>query len=100
MFPELEANYDDWHARVTHHVVNQKLYVSRAVAERAYQIALAAGPSLDAQCTLNISGLLQQLPGFESIKSTYFPANLMRQFATLPNVTTTKVFQEDEGKGS
>ncbi len=99
MFPQLEDNYDDWHARVSHHVVNQKLYVPREVAQKAYTIALAAGPSLDAQCTLNISGLLMQLQGFESIKSTYFPANLMRQFAKLPGVTTEKIFQDDEGKG-
>jgi hypothetical protein len=97
MFPELEENYDDWHARVTHHVVNQKIYVSREVAQKALQLALNAGPSLDAQCSLNVSGLLVQLQGFESIERTYFPAKLMENFSHLPGVQTTKVFQDDEG---
>ncbi len=98
MFPKLEENYDLWHARDTHHVVNQKIYVSEAVAEKALQLAMAAGPSLDAQCTLNISGLLMQLEGFSSLKSTYFPANLMKQFENLPGVQTTKVYDNDSGK--
>ena len=98
MFPELEENYDNWHARVTHHVVNQKIYVSRAVAEKAFALAKAAGPSLDAQCTLNVSGLLMQLEGFEAIRRTYFPAKLMRNFAELPGVITTKVYETDEGR--
>lgn len=98
MFPKLEENYDLWHARDTHHVVNQKIYVSEEVAEKALQLALAAGPSLDAQCTLNISGLLMQLQGFSSLKSTYFPANLMKQFAKLDGVQTTKVYDDDTGK--
>ena len=83
---------------MTHHVVNQKIYVSDEVAEKALQLALAAGPSFDAQCTLNISGLLLQLEGFESLKRTYFPAKLMKDFAKLPGVQTTKVFDNDEGK--
>ncbi|MDR6263883.1 MULTISPECIES: hypothetical protein [Rhodobacterales] len=98
MFPELEDNYDNWHARVTHHVVNQKIYVSRAVADKAFALAKSAGPSLDAQCTLNISGLLMQLEGFQAIQRTYFPAKLMRNFAELPGVTTTKVYEDDEGR--
>ena len=97
MFPKLESNYDLWHARDTHHVVNQKIYVSDAVAEKALRLALAAGPSLDAQCTLNISGLLLQLEGFSSLKRTYFPAKLMKEFAKLPSVQTTKVYDTDTG---
>ncbi len=98
MFPKLEENYDLWHARDTHHVVNQKIYVSDEIAEKALQLALAAGPSLDAQCTLNISSLLLQLQGFSSLPRTYFPAKLMEEFAKLPGVTTTKVYDNDSGK--
>lgn len=98
MFPKLEENYDLWHARDTHHVVNQKIYVSDEVAEKALQLALNAGPSLDAQCTLNISGLLLQLEGFSSLKRTYFPAKLMRDFENIPGVITTKVYDNDTGK--
>ena len=98
MFPKLENNYDLWHARDTHHVVNQKLYVSEEIAEQIYQMALAAGPSLDSQCTLNISSLLLQVEGFQSLPRTYFPAKLMREFAKLPGVQTTKVYDTDKGK--
>jgi hypothetical protein len=98
MFPNLENNYDLWHARDTHHVVNQKIYVSDAIAEQALQLAMAAGPSLDSQCTLNISSLLLQLQGFGNLPRTYFPAKLMKEFEKLPGVQTTKVYDDDTGK--
>lgn len=94
--PKVEENYDLWHARDTHHVVNQKIYVSESVAEKALRLTMAAGSSLDAQCALNISGLLMQLEGFSSLKSTYFPANLKKQFANLPGVQTTRVFKKND----
>lgn len=96
--PSLLRQYDSFHARDTHHVVSQKIYVPAAVAERAMQLAMNNGPALDAQCALTTSALLRQLPGFETVRGTYFPAKLMQSFAAIPGVTTTKYFENDTGK--
>lgn len=96
--PPLLAQYDSFHARNTHHVVSQKIYVTPEVAAQAAALAKAKGPSLDAQCSINTSSMLQQLPGFGGIDRTWFPHRLMDQFAKLPGVETTKHFEDDIGK--
>ena len=98
MTPLMLKRYDSFHARNSHHVVSQKIYVSAEVAEMAMQLAFAQGPSLDAQCTINTSKILRQLPGFEGLSQTWFPAALMRSFEELPGVETTRYYEDDEGK--
>lgn len=87
--------YVDYHARVTFHVVIQEVVVPPAVAEKALQLALANGPVSKARCSVSISTLLRQLPGFESIRQTWYPKKLMESFATLPGVKTETVFDND-----
>ena len=87
--------YVDYHARITFHVVIQEVVVSPAVAEKALQLALAHGPASKARCSISISSLLRQLPGFESVKQTWYPKKLMDSFATLPGVKTETVFDND-----
>lgn len=94
--PTVADFYARAHARKTYHVVIQRIEVSPAVAEQALRLALQAGPVASAQCTLSTTGILRQLPGFESIGSTWFPKNLMEQFGQLPGVTTTRLFEDDD----
>ena len=98
MTPGLMKQYNSFHARDTHHVVTQRIYVSPEVAAMAKQLAFNQGPSMDAQCTINTSEMLTQLPGFESLKRTWFPRKLMEQFAELPGVTETRYYESDVGK--
>ncbi|MEM6619514.1 MAG: hypothetical protein AAF631_09445 [Pseudomonadota bacterium] len=98
MTPALLAQYDSWHARNTHHVVSQRIYVTPQVAEMAMQLAFNNGPSLDAHCAQTTSGILQRLPGFEGIRSTWYPHVLMAQFETLPSVETRRHYESDVGK--
>ena len=98
MQPALMAQYDSFHARDTHHVVSQKIYVTPEVAQKALQLAFAKGPSPDGLCANNVSSLLRELQGFGGIKQTYFPAKLMREFAELQGVETTKHFENDVGQ--
>lgn len=100
MEPALMRQYDSFHARNTHHVVTQKIFVTPEVAAKAMRLALAAGPSVDAQCAKNTSFMLRQLPGFEHIRQTWFPAKLMKDFENLPGVQTTKYFEDDVGKNN
>lgn len=93
--PRLEQYYISYHARVTYYVVGQRIDVSPNVAERALNMALAAGPVPKANCTRVTSRILRQLPGFESIRQTWFPNNLFDDFAQLPGVWTREYREAD-----
>jgi len=90
--------YRSFHARDTHHVVSQKVYVSAEVAEQAIAAAKVQGRAQDATCALNTIAILNQLEGFGGVRSTYFPEKLMKRFGELPNVQTDKYFENDTGK--
>jgi hypothetical protein len=81
------AYYVDYHARETFRVVQQTVPVSPEVAERVLNNALAYGAVPPAQCTNSISRVLSDVPGFESLGSTWFPKQLSKDFALLPGVT-------------
>ncbi len=90
--------YKSFHARSSHHVVSQKIYVSAEVAEMAIAASKAQGRALDATCATNTIDILHQLPGFEGVKFTYFPAKLMKNFGKLDGVVTTSYYENDEGQ--
>tara|TARA_R110002051_G_scaffold1008_12_gene5061 strand:+ start:15404 stop:15886 length:483 start_codon:yes stop_codon:yes gene_type:complete len=93
--PQIETYYISYHARETYYVEAQKVTVSPQVAEAALRLALANGPVPKAGCAKATSGILRQLPGFESMGSTYFPVTLRNRFEKLPNVALT-VYREDD----
>jgi hypothetical protein len=73
----------------------QTVTVSPAVAEAALRAVMAYGAVPKAQCTLAISSVLRDLPGFESIRTTWYPKNLMDAFGALPGVKTRKITDTD-----
>lgn len=93
--PGVADFYARAHARETFHVVIQTIEVPPEVAERALRLAIANGPVASAQCALSTAAILRQLPGFESIGSTWFPKRLMENFGQLPGVQTQKIFEND-----
>lgn len=93
--PQLEQYYISFHARVTYYVVAQKIEVRPEVAEQALNMALVAGPVAQANCTRYASRLLRALPGFESIRQTWFPNNLSDDFGKLPGVVTREYREND-----
>lgn len=96
--PSVLQRYNSFHARQTHHVVMHEIQVSPEVAEMAYRAALEQGASHDSMCTNNTSQVLSKLPGFESLGVMWFPAKLNKKFGELPNVKTTKYYENDVGK--
>ncbi len=94
--PGVADFYARAHARETYHVVIQRIEVSPEVAERALRLAVASGPVASAQCALSTAAILRKLPGFESVGSTWFPKRLMDDFAELPGVQTSKIFENDD----
>lgn len=93
--PRLEDYYVSFHARVTFYVVGQKVEVTPEVAEQAFNSALKAGPVFQSNCARVTSRILRELPGFESIGSTWFPNSIADDFARLPGVQTREYREND-----
>ncbi|RGP38154.1 hypothetical protein [Pseudotabrizicola alkalilacus] len=95
MTPKMLTFYIDYHARETFDVVEQTILVSPGVAELVAQRAKAYGAVPKAQCAKSISAILSEVPGFESLPSTWYPAKYMEAFAKLPGVTSRKITDSD-----
>ncbi|NKX43262.1 hypothetical protein [Roseicyclus persicicus] len=95
MSPQFMGFYMDYHARETYHVVVQELEISPATAASLIAAVQAAGPVPQAQCSLSISRVLSQTPGFESIGTSWFPARTMERFARLPGVQESRIYDDD-----
>lgn len=93
--PRIAQFYASAHARETYHVVIQSVEVSPEVAEMALRLVQQNGPVAQTFCTQSTAGILRQLPGFESIRPTFFPIKLSDQFGELPGVTTQTLYEDD-----
>ena len=93
--PRLEQFYVSFHARETFYVTGQTVEVPADVAERAMNLAFAAGPVSQANCARVTSRILRQLPGFEVIDQTWFPTKIEEDFAMLPGVVTREYREDD-----
>jgi hypothetical protein len=90
MTPAMLDIYLDYHARPTFRMVLQEVAVSPETAERALQLVQAHGPSPKATCGRAVSGLLREL-GFSQVGRSWYPARIMRDFATVPGMRQTVV---------
>lgn len=95
MSPPLLEFYMDYHARETYHVVLQEIDVSPATAAALTAAVQANGAVPQAQCSLSISRILSQTPGFESIGTSWFPIRTMERFAALPGVRESRIYDDD-----
>ena len=93
--PRVEQFYLSYHSRITYSPVIQELDVPEATAEMALRLAMANGPTPKSFCTTHTSRLLMQLPGFGSIRTTFFPDNLEEQFAKFPGVRQREYREND-----
>jgi len=87
--------YIDYHARASYDVIEQKILVSPAVAERALAEIQAYGAVPKAQCSVSVTRILQRLPGFESIDVTWFPNQTSEAFGQLAGVATRRITDDD-----
>jgi hypothetical protein len=95
--PALMKAYKSSHARASHHVVSQEIPVTDAQAEQALQLAVNYGAVPGAFCANATTDILAQVPGFGSVTRTFYPVKFMDQIATLPNVQTARLYENDEG---
>lgn len=93
--PAVERAYRSSHARETHFARIQTIQVTPQQAEIAYQLAKQSGPVPGAYCANSTARLLQQVPGFEQIQTTFYPVKLSDQFGQIPGVVTTEYREND-----
>lgn len=93
--PQIMQLYISFHSRITYYTLIQEIDVSPDVAEQALQMAIANGPTPKAACTRHVSRLLGSLPGFESIRTSFFPNNLADQFGEIPGVRSREYRETD-----
>ena len=96
MSPRVVQAYRSSQARTAFHVWSQTIEVTPEVAEIAYRAALAQGKAAPAFCANANSQLLQKIPGFESINTTFFPENLAEQFEKLPGAVQDRYYEYDD----
>jgi len=89
-------HYIDYHARLSHRVVVQRLEVSASVASAAMALAQAAGPVTPSFCGDAVSRVLHATPGFESLPVTLWPRRLSAAFGRLPGVREELVTDDDD----
>jgi hypothetical protein len=95
MSPQLYDFYIDYHARETYHVVVQELDVSAGQAAALIELVEAYGPVPPAQCSTAVSSVLMQVPGFQSMSRNLFPTRTMEQFAAIPGVRESRIYDDD-----
>lgn len=93
--PQVEQFYISFHSRQTYYTLIQEVDVAPEVAEMALRLAIANGPTPKASCTRHTSRVLSQLPGFEHIRTSFFPNNLSDQFAKIPGVRSREYREND-----
>ncbi|MFD1344176.1 hypothetical protein [Litorisediminicola beolgyonensis] len=93
--PRIADFYARAHARESFHVRIQDVEVPPDVAEKALALAQANGRVPYAFCASATAGILRQLRGFESIRSTLWPKSLANQFAEIPGVREQVLYEDD-----
>jgi len=89
------AFYIDYHSRESWRVVRQDLRVTGAVAETALRLVKENGAVPNAFCANSTANILRQLPGFETVRVTMFPEQLMANFATFDGVVAREYHDSD-----
>jgi len=93
------AAYVDYHAREAWNVRVQELEVSVSQANTLLQAVNAYGAVPKAQCSLAITRILSNIPGFESVGVGYFPNALSKDFGALSGVRERLVTDATADKG-
>lgn len=92
--------YLDYHARETFRVIEQNLPVSQQTIDLLMARVIAEGSASKAMCSITLSGILRDIPGFESIGLTWFPTKLAKEFGRLPGVTERIIYDGDPDENS
>jgi hypothetical protein len=98
MTPRYVDYYERYHARFDYFVEAQKVPVTRAEADQIIANAQAQGQSMKMTCGLDVADVLQPVPPFQSVHKSFFPEALREDFAAMPGVEDSYVYESDVGK--
>ena len=98
MTPRMIEVYEFFHARKTHYVVEQRVPVTREMADAVIARMEAQGPSGKMFCGINTSEVLRDFPMFAHMPRSFYPDKLMAAMDKVPGVTTRRVYESDTGK--
>lgn len=90
--------YIDYHARETFDVIEQRLTVTPEQAMHVARLVKEYGAVPKAQCSLSITQILRQVPGFDTISVSYFPNSTAQRFGALQGVVTRRISDDDADK--
>lgn len=98
MSPTMVDYYQRYHARFGYHVVTQKIYISAEEAEALFRMANQIGTTGQLRCGLSASSVLNSIPRFSNIPTTYWPGKIMNAMADVPGIVTTYTRESDIGQ--
>lgn len=78
--------YIDYHARETYWVAEDRVLVSREVADAAIRAAEEQGPANKSYCAVSTGKVLNRVPGFQGAPVGFSPNKLRAWFMTRPGV--------------
>jgi hypothetical protein len=87
--------YKRFHARFSHYVHEQKVYVPMEVAELVLRRTQAEGAQPKMFCSNATGAILNGVPQFANVRSSFFPENLRRDFAEVPGVIDSYWYEND-----
>lgn len=98
MTPRFVDYYERYHARFSHFVQAQTVEVSRETADLVLANAQAEGKTLKMHCGLAVAAVLRPVSPFSDVRSSYFPEGARKDFARIPGVVDSYVYEVDIGK--
>lgn len=98
MTPRFVDYYERYHARFDYFVEIQRVSVTKEQADRILANAMAYGQSLKMECAIAVSRVVQTVPPFTGVGTTFFPESIREDFAVIPGVETRRIYETDEGQ--
>jgi len=90
--------YKRYHARFSHYVHEQRLYVAPNVAETVLRRTQAQGPSPKMMCNIHTTQILNDVQVLGAFQSSIFPQELREQFGRIPGVQDSYTREDDRTK--
>ena len=100
MTPRFVDYYERYHARFDYFVEAQKVPISRQTADQIIANAQARGQALKMTCALDVADVLRPVPQFQGVTKGFFPEALRKDFAAMPGVEESYVYDSDVGKNN
>jgi hypothetical protein len=98
--PRFLDYYERYHARHSHFVHSQTVYVSRATADQVLANAKAIGPTPKMLCNTSVAAALRPVSPFTEVRVSISPEASRRDFARIPGVEDSYVREDDIGQNN